>query len=59
MSFVYFDQMLKKTRDPLWNEEFEFTLEEPPLKESIRVEVMSKGTGFHFRSKVKRSYALT
>lgn len=45
--------MLKKTRDPLWNEEFEFTLEEPPLKESIRVEVMSKGTGFHFRSKVK------
>ncbi|ESQ40331.1 hypothetical protein EUTSA_v10013165mg [Eutrema salsugineum] len=44
-------KMLKKTRDPLWNEEFEFTLEEPPLKESIRVEVMSKGTGFHFRSK--------
>ncbi|CAA7033956.1 unnamed protein product [Microthlaspi erraticum] len=46
-------KMLKKTRDPLWNEEFEFTLEEPPLRESIRVEVMSKGTGFHFRSKEK------
>lgn len=45
--------MLRKTRDPRWNEEFQFTLEEPPLKESIRVEVMSKGTGFHFRSKVK------
>ncbi|KFK24870.1 hypothetical protein AALP_AA8G035600 [Arabis alpina] len=44
-------KMLKKTRNPRWNEEFEFTLEEPPLKESIRVEVMSKGTGFHFRSK--------
>jgi Ca2+-dependent lipid-binding protein len=43
--------MLKKTRDPRWNEEFQFTLEEPPVKESIRVEVMSKGTGFHFRSK--------
>ncbi|CAN8237312.1 unnamed protein product [Cochlearia groenlandica] len=44
-------KMMKKTRDPRWNEEFEFTLEEPPLKESIRVEVMSKGTGFNFRSK--------
>ncbi|KAJ4907270.1 Synaptotagmin-3 [Raphanus sativus] len=44
-------KMLKKTRDPRWNEEFQFTLEEPPLKESIRVEVMGKGTGFHFRSK--------
>ncbi|KAL1201478.1 Synaptotagmin-3 [Cardamine amara subsp. amara] len=44
-------KMLKKTRDPRWNEEFQFTLEEPPVKESIRVEVMSKGTGFHFRSK--------
>ncbi|CAN7141900.1 unnamed protein product [Brassica rapa subsp. narinosa] len=44
-------KMLRKTRDPRWNEEFQFTLEEPPLKESIRVEVMSKGTGFHFRSK--------
>lgn len=46
--------MLRKTRDPRWNEEFQFTLEEPPLKESIRVEVMGKGTGFHFRSKVKK-----
>ncbi|CAH8379652.1 unnamed protein product [Eruca vesicaria subsp. sativa] len=44
-------KMLRKTRDPLWNDEFQFTLEEPPLKDSIRVEVMSKGTGLHFRSK--------
>ncbi|KAJ0243943.1 Synaptotagmin-3 [Hirschfeldia incana] len=44
-------KMLRKTRDPRWNEEFQFTLEEPPLKDSIRVEVMSKGTGLQFRSK--------
>lgn len=50
--------MLRKTRDPRWNEEFQFTLEEPPLKESIRVEVMGKGTGFHFRSKVKKERSL-
>jgi len=58
IGYLFLDQMLKKTRDPRWNEEFQFTLEEPPVKESIRVEVMSKGTGFHFRSKVKISCLL-
>ena len=45
-------QMIKKTRDPIWNEEFQFMVEEPPLHDKIRVEVMSKRTGFRFQSKV-------
>ncbi|KAA3464652.1 synaptotagmin-3-like isoform X1 [Gossypium australe] len=40
---------IKKTRHPLWNEEFQFMLEEPPLNDTIRIQVMSrrKGIGFH------------
>ncbi|XVE75376.1 hypothetical protein DITRI_Ditri12bG0089400 [Diplodiscus trichospermus] len=45
-------KMIKRTRDPLWKEEFQFMLEEPPLNEKIHIEVMSKRTGFIFRSKV-------
>ncbi|XP_052172033.1 synaptotagmin-3 [Diospyros lotus] len=44
-------KVIKKTRDPVWNEEFQFMLEEPPLKEKIRIEVMSKRKGFGFRPK--------
>lgn len=44
--------MIKRTRDPLWNEEFQFMLEEPPLNENIHIDVMSKRTGISFRSKV-------
>ncbi|XP_065857423.1 synaptotagmin-3-like [Euphorbia lathyris] len=33
---------ISKTRDPIWNEEFQFVLEETPLKEKIHIEVMSK-----------------
>lgn len=44
-------KMIKKTRDPRWNEEFQFTLDQPPLHELIRIEVMSKRTSFSFRSK--------
>ena len=35
-----------------WNEEFQSVLEEAPLKEKIRIEVISKRTGFSFRRKV-------
>ncbi|GLT70146.1 hypothetical protein SLA2020_422430 [Shorea laevis] len=42
---------MKKTRDPLWNEEFQFMLEEPPLHDKIHIEVMSKKRGISFRSK--------
>lgn len=32
---------MKKNRDPRWEEEFTFMLEEPPTKDKIHVEVMS------------------
>ncbi|XP_016900286.2 synaptotagmin-3-like isoform X1 [Cucumis melo] len=44
-------KMMKKTRDPLWNEEFPFMLEEPPIREKIHIEVMSKRTVFSFLQK--------
>ncbi|KAF3433948.1 hypothetical protein FNV43_RR25051 [Rhamnella rubrinervis] len=44
-------KMMKRTRDPLWNEEFQFMLEEPPLHEKIHIEVLSKRSVFHFLSK--------
>ncbi|KAG6696984.1 hypothetical protein I3842_09G176300 [Carya illinoinensis] len=40
------EKLIKKTRDPCWNEEFQFVLEQAPLKEKIHIEVMSKRTGF-------------
>ncbi|KAJ9554812.1 hypothetical protein OSB04_009426 [Centaurea solstitialis] len=33
---------LKKTRDPKWNEEFQFMLDEAPIEEVIHIEVISK-----------------
>ncbi|CAN6568561.1 unnamed protein product [Malus baccata var. baccata] len=44
-------QMLRKTRDPRWNEEFPFMLDEPPLNEKVHIEVVSKRTGISFRMK--------
>ncbi|XP_057472115.1 synaptotagmin-3-like isoform X1 [Actinidia eriantha] len=44
-------KMIKKTRDPLWNEEFQFMLEEPPVSDKIHIEVISKRTGIGFRTK--------
>nr|GEY48500.1 synaptotagmin-3-like isoform X2 [Tanacetum cinerariifolium] len=35
-------KLLKKTRDPTWNEEFQFMLDEAPLEEIIHIEVISK-----------------
>ncbi|KAK9018729.1 hypothetical protein V6N11_033776 [Hibiscus sabdariffa] len=42
---------LKKTRNPLWNEEFQFMLEEPPLNDKIRIQVNSRRKGIGFYSK--------
>ncbi|XP_058741256.1 synaptotagmin-3 [Vicia villosa] len=42
---------MKKTRQPRWNEEFQFMLEEAPLHEKIHIEVMSKRKSFSFLSK--------
>ncbi|KAL3732043.1 hypothetical protein ACJRO7_028827 [Eucalyptus globulus] len=44
-------KMLRKTRDPRWNEEFQFMLDEPPLSDKIHIAVMSKRTSISFRSK--------
>lgn len=35
-------KIVKKCRDPVWNEEFQFMLEEPPLEEKIHIEVRSR-----------------
>ncbi|XP_022765384.1 synaptotagmin-3-like isoform X3 [Durio zibethinus] len=44
-------QRIKRTHDPIWNEEFQFMLEKPPLNEKIHIEVMSKRSRISFRSK--------
>ncbi|XP_015584032.1 synaptotagmin-3 isoform X2 [Ricinus communis] len=44
-------KMIRKTRDPHWNEEFQFTLDQPPLREKMHIDVMSKRTRFSFLSK--------
>lgn len=33
---------MKKNRDPRWEEEFQFTLEEPPVNEKMHIDVLSK-----------------
>lgn len=40
---------IKKNRDPRWEEDFEFMLEEPPTDDKLRVEVFSTSSriGFH------------
>ncbi|KAB1223741.1 Synaptotagmin-3 [Morella rubra] len=49
-------QVIKNTRDPSWNEEFQFVLEEAPLKEKIHIEVISKRKCFGFRKKESLGY---
>lgn len=44
-------RIIKRTRDPLWNEEFQFMLDEPPISDRIHIEVTSKRAHFGFRSK--------
>ncbi|KAF9619930.1 hypothetical protein IFM89_010241 [Coptis chinensis] len=43
--------MIKRTRDPCWNKEFQFMLDEAPLEDMIHIEIMSKRFGFSFHSK--------
>ncbi|CAK9136102.1 unnamed protein product [Ilex paraguariensis] len=42
---------ISRTRDPVWNEEFQFMLDEPPVNDKIHIKVRSKRTRFGFRSK--------
>ncbi|KAJ3678506.1 hypothetical protein LUZ60_002309 [Juncus effusus] len=44
-------KVIKKSRDPRWDEEFQFILEEPPTDEKIHIEVMSRKTGFSLQTK--------
>ena len=39
--FTMLLQVVKKNRDPRWEEEFQFMLEEPPVKDRVHVEVVS------------------
>ncbi|KAK3008293.1 hypothetical protein RJ639_013113, partial [Escallonia herrerae] len=49
--------LVKKTRDPSWNEEFPFLIEEAPLKDIIHIEVVSKRSGIGFRPKESLGHA--
>ncbi|BAF20312.2 Os06g0685300 [Oryza sativa Japonica Group] len=46
-------QIIKKTRDPRWNEEFQFMVDEAPVDDKIHIEVVSKRRGLRlpFRNK--------
>ncbi|KAL4575203.1 hypothetical protein LXL04_022045 [Taraxacum kok-saghyz] len=44
-------KVVKKTRDPKWNEEFQFMLEEPPIHDKIHIQIMSKRTRINFHAK--------
>lgn len=46
-------QVIKKSRDPRWDEEFQFTLDEAPIEDKIHIEVMNKRSARLFRTKVK------
>jgi hypothetical protein len=45
-------QVIKKIRDPIWDQSFQWQLDEPPMEDQVHVEVMSKNTGLHMHSKV-------
>ncbi|KAI0499734.1 hypothetical protein KFK09_017942 [Dendrobium nobile] len=44
-------KVIKKSRDPRWNEGFQFMLEEPPVNEVIHIEVISKRRRFSWHAK--------
>ncbi|XP_020597197.1 synaptotagmin-3-like, partial [Phalaenopsis equestris] len=44
-------KVIKKSRDPRWNEGFQFVLDEPPVNDMIHIEVISKRRGFSWHAK--------
>jgi hypothetical protein len=46
-------QVIKKNRDPKWDQSFQWQLDEPPMDDQVHVEVMSKNTGLHVHSKTE------
>ncbi|KAK9127467.1 hypothetical protein Syun_016264 [Stephania yunnanensis] len=47
-------KVLRKTRDPCWNEDFQYMLEEAPVNDKILIEVLSKRSLVGFRSTICR-----
>jgi hypothetical protein len=43
---------MKKNRDPRWEEEFQFMVDEPPTNQKIHVEVVSNSSRNLLRQKV-------
>ncbi|KAK8957104.1 Synaptotagmin-2 [Platanthera zijinensis] len=49
---------IKKTRDPRWEEEFQFVCEEPPVNDKLQVEVHSRPSSIGIHSKESLGYAV-
>jgi hypothetical protein len=47
---------MKKNRDPRWEEEFQFMVEEPPTNQKLHVEVFSTSSRNLLRQKVHNLY---
>lgn len=47
---------IKKSRDPRWEEEFQFMCEEPPVNDKIHVEVISRPSSIGIHSKESLGY---
>jgi hypothetical protein len=51
-------QIIKRNRDPRWEQTFEWQLEEPPVDDHLHVEVMSRNMGLSVHFKVIYPYIL-
>ncbi|KAF3319874.1 synaptotagmin-3-like protein [Carex littledalei] len=49
-------KVIKKSRDPRWDEEFQFTLDKAPTEDKIHIEVVNKRSGRLFRTKESLGY---
>ncbi|KAI0520356.1 hypothetical protein KFK09_007828 [Dendrobium nobile] len=49
---------IKKTRDPRWEEEFQFVCEEPPVNDKLQVEVHSRPSSIGIHSKETLGYVV-
>lgn len=49
---------IKKTRDPRWEEEFQFLCEEPPTNDKLQVEVISRPSSIGIHSKEALGYVV-
>ncbi|XP_077220174.1 synaptotagmin-2-like [Tasmannia lanceolata] len=47
---------IKKNRDPRWEEEFQFMLEEPPINDRMHIEVISRPSSIGIHSKETLGY---